>query len=126
MKPSSRLRCDKWVTICVVQKLVDAVSVNTLATHTASLTSTRRGGQSAARYERINDEKRNTYLSDVTNSMKQLKKIIVLGPGEIKRLLQSDAIKGVYTISDITRTTIIETAKQWWRGNKREGRSFSQ
>lgn len=110
----------------MVQKLVDAVSVNTLATHTTSLRSTRRDGQSAARYERINDEKRNTYLFDVTNSMKQLKKIIVLGPGEIKRLLQSDAIKGVYTISDITRTTIIETAKQWWRGNNREDRSFSQ
>ena len=52
--------------------------------------------------------------------MRQPKEAVVLGPGSIKHIIKSNEVKAVYTTYDISRNTIIETAKKYWEENKKE------
>ena len=101
---------------CVVLRVTrrgDSISTTILTTHTAQLRSTRRGSQSAARYERLNNSARLHYIREVTDRMKSLEEVIVLGPDPIKNMIHSKSIKAVYTTEDISHTTIVNTVKQY-------------
>ena len=58
---------------CVVlmaKQRAEATHITTLTKHSANLSSTRRGGQSRARLKRLNNEARNMYIREVTNSIR--------------------------------------------------------
>ena len=52
--------------------------------------------------------------------MKSLEEAIVLGPDPISNIIHSKDTKAVYTTADISRLTIVNTAKQYWSEHKYE------
>ena len=52
--------------------------------------------------------------------MKSLDNAIVLGPDPTRRKIHSKDRKAVYTTGDISRRTIVNTAKQYWSEHKYE------
>ena len=52
--------------------------------------------------------------------MKSQEEAIVLGPGPIKSIIHSKDTKAVYTTADMSRPTIVNTAKQYWSEHRHE------
>ena len=81
----------------------EAVSAKTPTTHIVSLKATRRGGQSASRYLRLNDKKKLSYLTSIACSMYRFftrSNDIIIGPDPIKEsLYQLALVKGYFSIN---------------------------
>ena len=105
----------------------ESVSAKTPTTHIVSLKATRRGGQSASRYLRLNDKKKLSYLTSIACSMHRFftrSNDIIIGPDPIKesfsarkRVLLYQSRQTVhhcrlFTTADISIHTTLEAAIQ--------------